>query len=132
MAENLSTYDPLQIVAGSAPHRSLRVTIPSGQAAIPALTPLKFDLTFKCVPATALTDKIVGVLIPGAGSETDALVGTTLDAGADQFAHVYTHADLFGDMVDYTAMATANDDLKKSSIFAGTGINLVFPAAGQI
>jgi len=131
MAVATTTYTPLEIVAGDADIRSLRVTIPANQAAVPALTPMKLDANYKAVPATALTDKIVGVLIPLDGSQQGALIGTTLDA-ADQFAHVYTHADLFGSMVDFTAMATANSDLKKSAIFAATGINLVFPAAGQV
>lgn len=131
MAQDITTYSPLNLQAGSAPLRSLRVTIPAAHAAIPALTPVKYDVNFKIVPATALTDEVVGVTIPGAGSQEGALIGTTVDA-ADQFAHIYTHGDLFGDMVDFTAMATANSDLKKSSVFAKSGINLTFPAAGQV
>lgn len=131
MSVDSVSYDPLQFVAGSAPHRSLKVTIPAAANAIPALTPMKYDAAFKAIPATALTDKIIGVTIPGPNSQTGALEGIP-DSGSDQFAHLYTHIDLFGSMVDYTAMASADNDLKKSSIFVGSGINLVFPAAGQV
>lgn len=131
MAVDETSYTPLEIIAGSAEVRSTRVTIPASQAAIPALTPMKYDVNFKAIPATALTDKIIGVLIPMAGSQQGALIGTSVVA-ADQFAHVYTDAELFGDMIDFTAMPTADNNLKKASIFATTGINLVFPAAGQV
>ena len=131
MAVDETTYTPLEIIAGSADVRSTKVTIPANQAAIPALTPLKYDINFKAIPATALTDTIIGVLIPMAGSQQGALIGTSVNT-SDQFAHVYTDAELFGDMINFSAMATANNDLKKASIFATTGINLVFPAAGQV
>lgn len=130
MPEVLDTYTPLQFVAGDAPHRSMRVTLPANQAVIPGLTPMKFDADFKCVPATALTDKIVGVTVPGVGSAHGTLAGTSLST-QDQLIHVYTHIDLFGDQVNYTAMPTANNNLKKASIFAGTGINLTFSSAGE-
>ena len=78
-----------------------------------------------------VTDKIIGVLIPGAGSQNGALIGSTVDA-SDQPAHLYTHGDFFGDIIDFTAMPTVDNDLKKSAIFIATGINLTFPAAGQV
>ena len=131
MARDSVSYDPLQFIAGSGEIRSTRVTVPAAHAAIPALTPLKRDVNYKAIPATALTDTIIGVVIPGPGSLDGALIGTTVDA-ADQFIHVYTDIELFGDQVDFTAIAAATDNLKKAGVFDRSGINLVFPDAGQV
>ena len=135
MAVDTATYLPLQIFGGSSEIRSRRVTIPANQAVINALTPMKLNAAFKAIPAVANDDKIIGVTVPGLESQQGALKGTTLKT-EDQFLHVYTHADIFADQVDFSLVVTAgklaDTDLKKAAMFSGTGISLVFAKAGQI
>lgn len=131
MAYESVTYAPLQIFAGESDVRAKAVTIPANQAAIPALTPLKRDANYKAVPATALTDEIIGILVPGQGSVDGALVGTTQKA-ADQTAYAYTHGDFFASQISFAAIATADNDLKKDALFDQTGINIKFVAAGLV
>ena len=125
MARTSTDYTPLQFVAGQTDLNAKVVTIPANQTAIPALTPLKRDANYKCVPATALTDKIVGLLVPGKDSDETALVGTSLSA-SDQTAYVYTSGDFWGDMVNFASIATADNNLKKDSLFDGTQITIKF------
>lgn len=129
MAFESVTYAPLQIFAGDADVRAKKVVIPANQAAIPALTPLKRDVNYNAVPATAIADEIIGVLVPGVGSVAGALVGTSMLA-ADQEAYVYTHADLYADQINWPA--ACDNDLKKDALFDQSGINVKFVAAGLV
>jgi hypothetical protein len=125
MARDTASYTPLQILAGDTDLRSKFVVIPANQAAIPALTPLKRDANFKCVPATLITDEIVGIVVPGVGSEPGALVGTTLSA-ADQTISVYTQGDFWADQVNFTSIPLAVSDATKDAVFDATGITVKF------
>lgn len=131
MAFDSSTYDPLQFNAGSSEIRSQEVTIPAGQADIPGLTPMKYNASFEAIPATALADDIIGVLVPSPKSVSGNLIGTVNNVAA-QPAHIYTDIDLYLDQVDYSAMSAANTDLKKISIFGLTGINIVVAQPGLV
>lgn len=125
MAVDSATYAPLQYLAGDADIRTKIVTIPANQASIPALTPLKRDSNYKCVPATNIADEIVGVLVPGPGSDDTGLIGTTLSA-SDQTASVYTHADLWGDKINFASVTTPASltVFSKNAMFDQSGITL--------
>jgi hypothetical protein len=125
MARDTVSYAPLQIVAGDSDIRSKQVVIAANAGAIAALTPLKRDANYKCVLATAITDEIVGILVPGADSTESALTGLATSA-SDQYAFVYTHGDFFADKINFASITTATDNSKKDAVFDATGINIKF------
>lgn len=127
MAFESVTFTPLHIFAGDSEVRAKEVVIPANQAEIPALTPLKRDSNYKAVPATEITDEIIGVLVPGLTSVAGALVGSPTST-SDRKAYVYTHADLFADAINWPA--ACDNDLKKDALFDQSGINVKFLAAG--
>jgi hypothetical protein len=122
-----------QVFAGSTEIRSKKATVPANQAAIPALTPLKRDASFNVIPATLITDEIVGLSVPA--KELDAngnLVGTTVSASI-QTIFVYTHGDFWQDKINFASFSPALDtDAKKSALFDATGINIKVALAGQV
>lgn len=131
MAYESVTFTPLQIFAGDADVRAKEVLCLANVAAIPALTPLKRDANSKCVPATAITDEIVGITVPGMGSENGALVGKAISA-TDDLVYVYTAGDFFASQINFASITTADTDAKKDAVFDGTGINIKFVAAGLL
>ena len=131
MARETVNYEPLEFIAGSAPIRSTKVTIPAGHADVLALVPMKRNASFEAIPATALTDKIVGLTIPNVSATKDSFTSITTNVAA-QSSHLYTHIDVCSRMVDFSAIAAADTFDKQSSMFDGTGISLVFTDAGQL
>lgn len=134
MAVETHTYNPLNLVAGDAPIRTLRIQIKAGELTVKglsALTPMKLSSsTGLAGPCTTLGDNSVGLLVPDSSSTAETLVGTPKTT-ASIYWWVYTHIDIFGAKVDFTAISAATSNNKKLVIFVGTGINLVFPLAGQ-
>lgn len=131
MAVDSTSYAPLQYVAGDTCLRSKQVTIAASAGAISALAPLKRDASGQCVLATAIADEIVGILVPGIGSEPGALVGIA-NSGATQAAYVYTQGDFWADQIGWgaTLLALVTTDDKKDQVFDQSGINLKFSGTG--
>lgn len=135
MAYDSVTHTPLQIIAGDADVRTKTVTALANEAIIPALTPMKRDAAHKAIPATAVTDAIIGITIPRPGSVAGALVGKPISA-TDSDIELYTSGDFF-DLINWeniTAITgdTAADRLLKDEAFDGTAITIRWPAPGLI
>lgn len=127
MAVDTASYSPLQIIAGDSDIRSKQVSIAASAGAIAALAPLKRDASGQCVLAAAIADEIVGILVPGVGSEPGALVGLANSASI-QKAYVYTQGDFWADQIGWgaTLLALVTTDDKKDQVFDQSGINLKF------
>jgi hypothetical protein len=125
------TYAPLQIIAGDADIRAKDVLCLANAGIIPALTPMKRDAASKAIPATALTDKIIGLTMPRQGSVNGALVGKPI-SGVDSLEPMYTHGDFYASQINFASIAAAVSDQTKDAIFDSTGINLKFIAAGLV
>lgn len=108
---------------------------------LPALTPMKRDAaTKKVVPATALTDAVIGLTFPGSLSVDGALVGPLAVRTADAEITLITEAQVFAKNSDNTVdqiywgfyTTTPANDLEKDSVFDRTGITLKFVKPGMI
>jgi hypothetical protein len=136
MAFETTSYTPLQFIAGDADIRVKDVLTLANAAIIPALTPMKRDANNKAIPATAITDKIIGLTVPRSGSQNAALTGEPISA-TDTYVPVYTNGDIFASQINWASITaitgvTAADYAKMDQTFDSTGINLKFPSAGQV
>ena len=136
MAFETTSYTPLQFIAGDADIRVKDVLTLANVAIIPALTPMKRDANNKAIPATLITDKIIGLTVPRNGSQNAALIGEPISA-TDTYVPMYTMADIFASQINWANIAaitgvTAADYAKMDQTFDSTGINLKFPSAGQV
>ena len=125
----MATYLPENTIAGDADIRTKSVLCLANVAAIPAFTPLKRDGSSKCIPATAVGDKIVGITVPGMGSGYGGMVEKTISL-TDDYVEVFTHIDIYSSAINFAAITGATTDAIKDAVFDSTGINLVFAAAG--
>jgi hypothetical protein len=119
MAYTSVTYTPVNVFAGDTDVVAVSATV-AANTAIAALAPVKRHTDFTIVAATALTDVVIGILVPD-----DDGAGVAATAGAKAVS-IYKSGDFWGDALDFSAMSTANSNDKKQQLFDRTGITLRF------
>lgn len=119
MAYTEVTYTPPNVFAGNSDVTVVSGTVPANTAVLP-YAPLKRDANKLLVPATALTDVVIGILMP----DTDGN-GVANTAGTKK-VNYYKSGDFWASAVNFTAIAAADTNDKKQSLFDLTGINLRF------
>jgi hypothetical protein len=119
MAYTEVTYTPDHLFAGEIDVVSVPGTVPASTV-IPALAPVKRGSGGTIVPATELTDKIIGVLVP----KTD---GSGIASSSDpQSASFFKSGEFWADKIDFSLIEDATTDALKQALFDGTGITIRF------
>lgn len=130
MANPVATYTPENSLR-DADVRTKSVLLAATLAVLPALTPLKRDpVTYQCIPATDIGDKIVGLTVPlEPGSGYTGLIGIPASAEA-QWVSVYTECTVSAEAVNFDNFAPGLSRSEKDAIFDSTEILLQFDELG--
>lgn len=129
MTNPIATYTPEDVLRG-VDVKTKSILLKATTVVIPALTPLKRDADFKAIPATSITDTVIGLTVPlEPGSGFDGLVGNPIST-EDSWVPMYVEADINAAAVNFDFITDADTDLKKDSIFDGTEIILHFDKPG--
>ena len=130
MAQNVATLTPENTILSNEIEMKNSLFL-ANAAEIPAFTPLKRDANKKLIPATALTDVVVGLSIPYAGSNNVAGLLPMPISAVDVKASYYTKVKVLGSAISWAAyISPPATDQAKQAVFDGTGIEAVFVGAG--
>jgi hypothetical protein len=119
MAYTEVTHTPENIFAGDTHVTAVNVTA-AASTAIPAYAPVKYDASYNIIPANAIADAVIGILVPDTTGAGIANTAGTKDAV------IYKTGEFWADKVDWTVLTAADSDAKKQAVFASTGITLRF------